>query len=748
MRLTTYNFPCSDELANLAAVPLGVIIQPLAELAREEEPLETVDFGESGPIRCTRCKAYINPFFIFIEGGRKFRCNLCSYENEVPPEMFMNLDMMSGRRLDYDRRPELRRGSVEFVASKEYCARPPTPASYVFAIDVSFAAVQSGMLAKCAQGIWECLYSGEKGLPAGTKVGFITFDRTIHFFNLTSSLEQAQMLVVPDISDIFVPLNAGFLVDPLESKWEISLRPLLHALCVADPLIFDRSVIENLLAALPTIFEANRVNEPLLGAAVQAAFEALKDKGGKLCIFQTALPTSGPGALKNREDVKLLGTDKERALYEPQEYFWKKIGQDYSQAGVCVDMFLFPTAYIDVATIGALSALTGGETYTYVNFDTARDGPKFVGDLKHCLYRTFGYDALLRVRVSTGLKVVEYYGNFYMRNATDIELAGLDSTKAVGIALKHDGKLDEKAESSIQAALLYTTATGERRIRVHNISVPNTTLLGNVFRYADMDTTLNYLAKAAVAQTVNASLKTVRDGLAEKCIRILTAYRKHAASSTSPGQLILPESFKLYPLYSLCLLKSKAFRAGAEMSSDIRVHNMRMLKAISVPESIPLLYPRMLPIHDLSSPIGEPDARGLIKYPTPIRVSYERLDPAGAYLVENGQQIMLWLGRAIPVEFLRSVFGVEGLDAVDIKLRELPPLENTVSEKVRNIIGRVRSERPRYMQLQIVRQQTDHMLEVEFGNMMVEDQNLDNMSYVDYLCAVHRHIQMEMSSSS
>ncbi len=79
-----------------------------------------------------------------------------------------------------------------------------------------------------------------------------------------------------------------------------------------------------------------------------------KDHGGKILIFQTKLPTIGPGALKNREDLKLLGTDKERQLYEPQEYFWKKYGENLAAAGVCVDMFLFPTAYIDVATVGKL----------------------------------------------------------------------------------------------------------------------------------------------------------------------------------------------------------------------------------------------------------------------------------------------------------------------------------------------------------------------------------------------------------
>ncbi|RKO83219.1 Sec23/Sec24 trunk domain-containing protein, partial [Blyttiomyces helicus] len=436
-------------------------------------PIDVVDLGEAGPIRCNRCKAYINPFFIFFDGGRKFKCNLCAFDNEVPSNYFVNLDM-NGRRIDADSRPELKKGTVEFVASKEYSNRPAKPASYIFAIDVTWNSLQSGMLARCVQAIKELLYSGEKGLPVGARVGIMTYDKSVHFYNLKSTLEQPQMLVVADVEETFVPLSAGLLVDPYESK----------------------VVIENLLDSLPTIFEATRISESVLGASALAAYSALKDHGGKLIIFQTSLPTVGPGALKNREDIKLLGTDKERNLYEPQEYFWKKLGQDCCTAGISVDLFLFPNAYIDIATIGALSSLTGGETFNYTSFDGQRDGLKFSEDLKTLLRRTFGYEALLRIRVSNGLKVSDYFGNFYMKNATDIELAGLDSLKSIGVALHHDGKLDEKMESGIQAALLYTTASGARRIRVHNISFSNTSLLGDVFRLADMDTTVNYLAKA------------------------------------------------------------------------------------------------------------------------------------------------------------------------------------------------------------------------------------------------------------
>lgn len=63
----------------------------------------------------------------------------------VPGEYFCALDA-NGRRCDLDQRPELSKGSVEFVAPTEYMVRPPMPPSYFFVIDVSVSAVRSGLL--------------------------------------------------------------------------------------------------------------------------------------------------------------------------------------------------------------------------------------------------------------------------------------------------------------------------------------------------------------------------------------------------------------------------------------------------------------------------------------------------------------------------------------------------------------------------------------------------------------------------
>ncbi|KAF9142343.1 COPII coat Sec23p-Sfb3p heterodimer component [Mortierella sp. GBA39] len=724
-RMTTYNVPNTEDLLSTAQLPMGLIIQPLAKLRADEAPIETVDFGDAGPARCRRCNSYINPYMIFTNGGQRFVCNLCLFENEIDPNYFCNLDM-SGRRLDIDQRPELRNGTIEFAVPKEYWNKTPIAAAYVFAIDVSWSAVQSGMLANCVEGIKEALWDadGVSRLAPGAQVGILTYDKTVHFYNLSSGLEQAQMMVVPDVDDVFVPLSDGFLVSPETSK----------------------SIVESLLDTIPQLFAENKTTDPVIGAVVQAVRMALENRGGKLIMFQTALPTSGPGALKQREDSKLYGTDKERTLFAPQDDFYKKVAESCVDAGLSIDLFLFPNAYIDVATLGCLPSITGGESHMFPNFNPARDAVKFKGNLAKLVARPFGYNALMRVRCSTGLRITEHFGNFHMKNSTDLELAGIDSEKAFGVLVKHDGKLDEKVEASFQVALLYTTADGLRRVRVHNFSTPVTTLLGNVFRWADMDTTINFLAKGAIAQGLSKPLNDVREALTEKCVKILSSYRKNCASSTAPGQLILPESYKLFPLYALTLLKSKSLRSGNDMNSDIRVHHMRMLRSMGVSESIAFFYPRMVPVFDMEEKVGVRGPTGRVLFPPLVRVSVARLNPAGAYLLENGQCMFLWLGRDIPSNYLMDVFGVSTVDEVDPSLRHLPEIESQTSNQLRTVAAYMQEQRGKYLNLVVVRQGRGQHEEPEFLSLLAEDKNNDAMSYVDYLCAIHRKIQTEVST--
>ena len=80
---------------------------------------------------------------MFLEQGRKFRCNICGAITPVPDHYMCYLGP-DGRRRDADERPELSRGTVEYEAPAEFSLGPPMDPTYFFLIDVSEAAIRSG----------------------------------------------------------------------------------------------------------------------------------------------------------------------------------------------------------------------------------------------------------------------------------------------------------------------------------------------------------------------------------------------------------------------------------------------------------------------------------------------------------------------------------------------------------------------------------------------------------------------------
>ena len=87
--------------------------------------------------------------------------------------------------------------------------------------------------------------------------------------------------------------------------------------------------------------------------------------------------------------------------------------------------------------------------------------------------------------------------------------------------------------------------------------------------------------------------------IAKKTTKILLSYRKNCATTSSPGQLIMPESLKLLPVLTSGLIKHACIKGGPGISTDERVYNMRLLKGASVGATVPIFYPRMFSIDDL-----------------------------------------------------------------------------------------------------------------------------------------------------
>ncbi|XP_072957641.1 protein transport protein SEC24 A-like isoform X1 [Typha angustifolia] len=714
LRLTTHAIPSSQSLLARWHLPLGAVVHPLAE-GPDEEAVPIVNFGPAGVIRCRRCRIYINPYVTFTDAGRKWQCNLCSLLNDVPGEYYCALDA-TGRRCDADQRPELSKGSVEFVAPTEYMVRLPMPPSYFFLIDVSVAAVQCGMLEIVSKTIKSCL-DEFPGFPR-SQIGFLTFDSTLHFHNLQSSLTQPQMMVVADLDDIFLPLPDDLLVNLSDS----------------------RHVVDVFLDSLPNMFQDNVNVESAFGPALKAALMVMSQIGGKLLIFQSTLPSLGVGRLRLRgDDPRTYGTDKEHILRTPEDPFYKQMAAEFTKYHISVDLYAFSEKYFDIASLGSLAKYTGGQVYHYPSFQAVTHKEKFRYELARDLTRETAWEAVLRVRCGKGVRFTTYHGHFMLRSADLLALPAVDCDKAFAMQLSLEDTLLTTKTVYFQVALLYTSSSGERRIRVHTAAAPVVADLGEMYRQADTGSIVLLMSRLAIENTLSHKLEETRQLMQLKLVKSLKEYRNlYVVQHRLGGRLIFPESLKFLPLYILSLCKSVALRGGyADASLDERCAAGYSMMISPIRRMLKLLYPGLYRIDKILTA----DTENFDEPLQQLALTAQCLDIGGLYLYDDGFCFIIWLGRTVSSVLVNSIFEADVSSFPDLSRVQLHESDNKVSRKLMRILKELRAKDPSIFQLcRIVRQgeprEGYHLL-----SNLIEDQTSGTSSYVDWILQIYRQSQ-------
>ncbi|KAI0631186.1 protein transporter SEC24 [Trametes polyzona] len=667
-RCTVNAIPTSNSLLQKSKIPLGLVITPYRSLKEGDEPVPLVT--DTVIARCRRCRTYINPYVQFIDGGNRWRCCMCSMSNEVP--QLFDWDQVRNQPGDRWARAELNHGVVEFVAPTEYMVRPPQPAVYVFLIDVSHNAIQSGMVATATRTILENL-DRIPNEDNRTKVAFIAFDTSLHFFSLPAGTADSSMLVVSDIDDVFLPKPTDLLVNLTES----------------------RPAIENLLSRLNDMFQDNHTIGSALGPALQAAFKMMAHIGGKIQVLSASLPSVGAGALKNREDPKVLGTSKESALLQPASPFYKTFAIECSRAQVSVDMFLFSSGYQDVATLACLPHYTAGQTYFYPAFNASRteDAIKFAHEFGEVLAMPIMLEAVMRVRASKNLRMSAFHGNFFVRSTDLLAMPSVPQDLSYAIEIQIEDNITAPFVV-LQTAVLHTTCYGERRIRVITTALPTTNNLSEVFASADQVAIATLLANKAVERSLTHKLEDARDAVFNKMVEILSAYKASmtAAGAGASAQLAISENLKMLPVLLLGLLKNVGIRQSAQIPPDLRAYAQCLLTTLPSQLLIPYIYPTFYSLHNMPPECGTVGEHGIIM-PQPLPLTSERLERHGLFLIEDGQTIFLWVGRDAVPQLIMDVFNLPNYEVLRGGKTTLPVLENPFSQRVNAVIQKTREMR-------------------------------------------------------
>jgi protein transport protein SEC24 len=137
----------------------------------------------------------------------------------------------------------------------------------------------------------------------------------------------------------------------------------------------------------------------------------------------------------------------------------------------------------------------------FPRFHPPRDSSLLHSYLARILTRNTGYNCQARIRVSKGLKCREHFGTFSESPSAlgTLAMGVLHADSSFSVSLQHTGgrnaPLGPRDFAHMQCAVLYTSKEGQRRVRVLNVTLEVATLAGNVFRYADAETTLAFFAK-------------------------------------------------------------------------------------------------------------------------------------------------------------------------------------------------------------------------------------------------------------
>ncbi|PFH35123.1 Sec23/Sec24 trunk domain-containing protein [Besnoitia besnoiti] len=515
-------------------------------------------------------------------------------------------------------------------------------------------------------------------------------------------------------------------------------------------------------------------------AALRAAANLVCDRGagGMVEMFYASPPNHGIGAL-NPDITGKTTTGVGGATFEfQQREFYEALLLDCSAGGVCVDVHAYPSTRKQkmlLQTLGSIATHTGGKVFYQHDFVWTRDYHRIYEDIHRLLTSPLAFMCEAKLRTSSGIaidKVLAPFGGprvFY--DQTAFRIPRMDADLTVAFLCKHVQQLDSVKQVYIQFVCAYTPLqpmeTGRflegsnefvppprRYLRVHTLSVPVTFSLSSLFRFAEVESMVAVMVRLA-AKMVLHSENGWRENATERVVSILHAYRANCASTSSAGQLILPDSLKLLPIYIMALFKHAAFRSS-EVREDERIWHLVRFMGLPVQAYPTLLYPRVFPLHrsyiekarekKMLQRAGQPTGVGENVYlPDSLPATGVKISSDGVFLCDVGTALFLYIGSHVKAEYIAGLFG-EGVvvNEQNAPLLQLRTDEGSAGSTVSRIVEQIRREKAAlpYLPLRVVC--ANSLDETRLLTHLVEDAIAGDGCYVDFLCGLHKMVHNKL----
>ncbi|EGG14044.1 hypothetical protein DFA_11807 [Cavenderia fasciculata] len=594
VKFSTQRFPHNPSIKDASGTIWGCVVQPFRNNYRCNENAKNID-------RCKKCLGYINPFVTFEKST--WICNLCKHANHISDD---DNEDTSFKYADVDQRniyPELTNSNLVLQVDQEdddedqdnlsdsiYNNNP----TYIALVDISGNNEQMEVIKSGLEALVHAL-------PDNSLFGMIVYSYKIGIFNLNCSSPSIKYLDAISSFNNDISLNdilpiSGFLVN--KSKHESNIMSAISILSDIDSTI-NRKKGGSIRALGPTI--------SLLLNYLQSSNLSLHVKIG---IFMAGKPSVGEGSIDKEYNTvdSMYSSFSSKDFLKPSSNTYKLLAEKAIQVGSHFDIYAIGSTYFGFDTIKYLCTITGGNLYRYTNITSTCPLPQ---DIYKLVSNGWGFHGLLRIRTSRNYSVDSCFGNL-LQSKTYKDLYHIESCSTF-TSIAFDFKFTDPSafeggenQPFIQIAFSYTYLppvvesstdlyssspslmvqdsadrvksnfrTLERRLHVFTAPIHVADSPVDLFNNIDLETTICLLTHKIIKESLEKGIKESRLLLLGWLSNFITRYNENVvilSSVKSSVDLSFGQTPHLKPLprYVFALLKGKLLKTiHKSMEEDV-----------------------------------------------------------------------------------------------------------------------------------------------------------------------------------
>lgn len=327
-RLSFHCWPSTRLEATRCVAPVGALYTPLKKLPPQCAPPESLPYD---PIRCTSCRAVLNPYCQVDFQSKLWVCPFCTTRNHFPPHY---ADNITETNLPAELIPQYATCEYELQTIPDQ-----GPPCFLFVIDTC---TDRDEISELADSLTQVLNL----LPQDSLVGLITFGTNVSVYELASESVTKSFIFrgnreyPPGRVGTLLGCtgrshqqhqqqggNPGMVGGPAQDVLERFLLPVSECSFVVESILDD---LRRDPWPVPADKRPARATGCALSVATSLLHLAIPRRGARVMLFVSGPCTSGPGAIVSRlkeEDMRSHAdlAKKAEPLYKPACEFYTKL---------------------------------------------------------------------------------------------------------------------------------------------------------------------------------------------------------------------------------------------------------------------------------------------------------------------------------------------------------------------------------------------------------------------------------------